>query len=45
MDAVTAINGEYGELPEQGRILAEGEEYLARNFPALDRMETARLVE
>ena len=45
MDAVTAINGEYGELPEQGRILAEGEEYLARNFPALDRIETARLVE
>ena len=45
MDAVTAINGEYGELPDQGRILAGGEEYLARNFPALDRIETARLVE
>ena len=45
METVAAINGEYGELPEQSRILLEGEEYLARNFPALDRIETAQLVE
>lgn len=45
MEVVEAINGEYGELPEQRRILAEGEEYLARAFPALDRIAAARLVE
>lgn len=43
--AVEAINGEYGELPEQGRILAEGDEYLARTFPGLDRINEARLLE
>ena len=45
MEALAAINDEYGEVPEQGRILAEGEEYLGRNFPALDRIETAQLVD
>ena len=45
MEVVEAINGEYGEVPEQRRILAEGEEYLARAFPALDRIQAARLVE
>lgn len=45
MEKVVAINGEYGELPEQGRILVEGEEYLARTFPALDRIAIARLLE
>ena len=45
MEAVEAINGEYGELPEQSRILAEGNEYLDRAFSGLDRVAQARMVE
>jgi len=45
METIAAINGEYGELPAQDRILLEGEEYLAHHFPALDRIVEAQLVE
>jgi hypothetical protein len=45
IEAAESINGEYGELPEQSRILAEGGEYLDRFFPALDRIIEARLLE
>ena len=45
IEAVEAINGEYGELPEQSRILAEGNEYLDRAFSGLDRVAQARMVE
>ena len=41
--AVDQIHAEYGELPEQNRIIREGNDYLARSFPSLDRIAEARL--
>ncbi len=45
MDAVQAINPEYGERPHQGFIQARGNDYLEREFPNLDYIKTARIVE
>lgn len=51
MDAVDRLYSEYGEAapagkgPRQDRIHAEGEAYLARDFPRLDRIERAQVVE
>lgn len=42
MDAIDAINAEYGEMPQQSRILAEGDAYLDATFPNLDAITTAR---
>jgi len=50
MDVVDALHTAYGEGapagqgPTQGRISAEGEAYLAREFPLLDRIVRARVV-
>ena len=50
MDVVDALHTAYGEAapagrgPSQGRIGAEGEAYLAREFPLLDQIRTARVV-
>jgi peptidyl-prolyl cis-trans isomerase A (cyclophilin A) len=49
IDAVDAIHTGYGEGgasggPLQPRITNEGEAYLARNFPLLDKILTARIV-
>ena len=50
MDVVDALYTEYGEAapagkgPSQGRIGAQGEAYLARDFPLLDQIRTARVV-
>ncbi|HNR29663.1 MAG TPA: peptidylprolyl isomerase [Candidatus Hydrogenedentes bacterium] len=44
MDVVKAINAEYGERPDQGRIRTEGASYLKANFPRLDFIERATLV-
>merc|ERR1719197_591670 len=35
MDVVDKINQEYGEAPDQGRIQAEGNGYLSKDFPDL----------
>lgn len=49
MDAVDRLHAGYGEGPPRGRgpsqarIAAEGEAYLAREFPALDRIVRATL--
>ncbi len=43
MDAVDAINSEYGEAPSQGQIAARGNEYLNASFPNLDYVMTARI--
>jgi peptidyl-prolyl cis-trans isomerase A (cyclophilin A) len=51
MTVVDALYSGYGEAapsgsgPEQGRIAAEGNAYLRREFPLLDSVATARVVE
>ena len=50
MDVVDKINGEYGEGPpggsgpNQGRIQAEGNAYLKKEFPNLDSIKSATIV-
>lgn len=43
MDVVDQINSQYGESPDQGRIQAEGNDYLKQAFPNLDYIKTARV--
>ncbi|MHB1168438.1 MAG: peptidylprolyl isomerase [Longimicrobiales bacterium] len=51
MIIVDRLNGEYGEPPPEGRgpderrLVTEGEDYLRREFPDLDRIERAEIVE
>ncbi|MBI2899010.1 MAG: peptidylprolyl isomerase [Planctomycetes bacterium] len=51
MEVVEALYSGYGEGaprgrgPDQGRIQTEGNEYLEREFPKLDHVKTARVVE
>ena len=44
MDVVDRIYARYGERPEQGRIEAEGNKYLAAQFPRLDSIIRATIV-
>ncbi len=43
MDIVDKINSEYGQKPDQGRIQAEGNAYLTKNFPKLDYIKKATI--
>ncbi|WP_437230062.1 peptidylprolyl isomerase [Planctomicrobium sp. SH661] len=45
MDIVEAINSEYGEKPDQGRIQSQGNAYLNKTFPNLDGITKATIVE
>jgi peptidyl-prolyl cis-trans isomerase A (cyclophilin A) len=45
MDVVDAINGEYGEAPDQMRIQSHGNAYLEANFPDLDYIKKATIIE
>jgi len=44
MDVVDRIYAGYGEQPQQGRIEAEGNAYLAAEFPRLDSITRATIV-
>ena len=51
MDVVDKINGEYGDMPQQGgsgpnpqRIGTEGNAYLKKDFPNLDYIKSATIV-
>jgi len=44
MEVVDKINAEYRQLPDQTRIQAEGNAYLARAFPKLDYITKATIV-
>jgi peptidyl-prolyl cis-trans isomerase A (cyclophilin A) len=43
MEVVYKIYSAYGEKPDQGRIQAEGNAYLAKNFPKLDYIKKATI--
>ncbi len=45
MENVDQIYSGYGESPDQGRIEAEGNAYLEKEFPRLDYIKSARIVE
>ncbi len=45
MDVVDKIYSGYGESPDQGRIQAEGNEYLTQSFPNLDYIKSARVAQ
>jgi len=45
MNVVTNFNSEYGEAPDQGRIRTQGNAYLNAQFPNLDYIIKATIVE
>ena len=45
MEVVDAINAEYGERPNQGQIAMNGNAYLEENFPNLDYIVKAEIIE
>ena len=45
MEVVEAINAEYGQQPNQGQIAMKGNDYLAENFPNLDYIIKAEIIE
>ena len=45
MEIVDAINAEYGQTPNQGQISGRGNSYLEENFPNLDYIKTATIVD
>ena len=44
MEVVDKINSEYGETPDQGRIQAEGNVYLKKDYPHLDYIKSATIL-
>ena len=43
MDVVQKLYSGYGERPDQGSITSEGKAYLDKNFPSIDRIQTATI--
>ena len=44
MDVVDKINSQYGETPDQGAIQSQGDAYISKNFPNIDKIKSARIV-
>jgi peptidyl-prolyl cis-trans isomerase A (cyclophilin A) len=44
MDVVDQIFGGYGERPDQQRITEEGDAYIVKNFPMIDKIKAARIL-
>lgn len=44
MDVVDKITSEYGERPQQDKITEEGDAYLVKNFPMIDKIKTAKIL-
>jgi peptidyl-prolyl cis-trans isomerase A (cyclophilin A) len=44
MDVVDKINPSYGERPDQQRITEEGDGYLVKNFPMIDKITMAKIL-
>jgi peptidyl-prolyl cis-trans isomerase A (cyclophilin A) len=44
MDIVDKITSQYGETPDQGRITDEGDAYISKSFPNIDKIKSARIL-
>lgn len=44
MDVVDKITSQYGERPEQDKITNEGDAYLTKNFPMIDKIKSAKIL-
>ena len=44
MDVVDKINSQYGERPDQGAITSQGDAYISKNFPDIDKIKSARIL-
>ncbi len=44
MDVVDKINSQYGETPDQGAIQSQGDAYISKNFPNIDKIKSARIL-
>lgn len=44
MDVVDKITSQYGESPDQGKITDEGDGYISKNFPNIDKIKSARIL-
>ena len=44
LDVVDMIYSGYGERPDQGRITEEGDAYLVKSFPMLDKIKMAKIL-
>jgi hypothetical protein len=44
MDVVDKIYSGYGQRPDQQRITEEGDAYIAKNFPMIDKITAAKIL-
>jgi len=44
MDVVNQIYAGYAERPDQGRITEEGDAYVSKNFPMIDKIKVAKVL-